>query len=162
MTPTSKIIDFDVLIPNIEGNAVVNVVKVQIPVFEDPETGEEILTPEAHRKIEETQAKYTGLLLPEEIKSLRRQLGWTQQQIASLLQIGDRTYTRWENGKDRPSRSMNVLLCALRDGRINRSYLESIRKPVFDWRTVVPVSDVVVEAVSAFQNADETCDLHVA
>jgi hypothetical protein len=49
--------------------------------------------------------------------------------MSELLQIGAKTYTRWESGRDLPSRSMNVLLCALRDGQLNLNYLRALRTP---------------------------------
>ena len=45
--------------------------------------------------------------------------------------MGAKTYTRWESGGDHPSRSLNILLRALRDGRIDVPYLRSI-KPNLD------------------------------
>ncbi|MDQ3199589.1 MAG: helix-turn-helix domain-containing protein [Verrucomicrobiota bacterium] len=122
-----KEIDFEVAIPNAERTSIVERVTVRVPVTLDSTTGEEILTPEALDLIEDTQARYMGLLLPGEIRALRKSLGLTQVAFGELLQVGEKTATRWETGRGRPSRSLNVLLCALRDGKIPTRYLAGLQ-----------------------------------
>src|SRR5439155_17388564 len=56
---------------------------------------------------------------------------------AQLLQIGEKSYTRWESGRVRPSRVINVLLRLLYDGRIDVEDLRSLNRHKFDWRKVV-------------------------
>jgi len=131
---TIELIDFEVLIPTLDGTGVADRITIQVPVTRDPETGEELLTPEAHEKIEQTQARYMGLLTPDELKALRSRLGLTQRGLGELLQVGEKSYTRWESGRARPSRSINVLLRALRDCKLSIPYLQSLQKPVVDWR----------------------------
>lgn len=131
--PTPELIDFEVLIPALDGTSVADRIKIQVPVVRDSETGEELLTPEAHEMIEQTQARYMGLLTPDELKALRNRLGLTQRELGDLLQVGEKSYTRWETGRSRPSRSINVLLRALRDGKLTIPYLQSLQKPVMDW-----------------------------
>jgi transcriptional regulator with XRE-family HTH domain len=74
-----------------------------------------------------------GLLTPEQIKGLRKRLGLTQPQISELLQIGEKTWTRWETGRERPSRVINVLLFALNDGKLDAGYLRSVARRRNDW-----------------------------
>jgi DNA-binding transcriptional regulator YiaG len=138
MTPRPKtyLRDFDVPILAADGETVTHVITIQVEVWQD-ESGEEILTPESLELIDSTQARHMGIMLPEEIRALRRRLGLTQAEIASLLQIGEKSYTRWESGKARPSRSVNVILHALRDGRIDAPWLRSLAKPDFNWRPKV-------------------------
>jgi DNA-binding transcriptional regulator YiaG len=83
--------------------------------------------------IAQTQARYMGLMLPNEIKALRKRFALTQGQLGDLLQVGEKSYCRWETGRSRPSRSTNVLLCALRDGKITIPYLGRLQKPFVDW-----------------------------
>lgn len=128
-TTDLKMRPFDVHIPNLDGDAIVETVRIQVPVRIDPESGEEILTPEAYQLIEKTKARRMGLMLPNEIRDLRERLQLTQEEMSELLQTGAKTYTRWESGRARVSRSMNVLLCALRDGRIDVNYLRWLRDP---------------------------------
>lgn len=132
-TPERYLRDFQVDVPNAERTRIVEHVTIQVPVQRDPVTGEEILTTEALDLIEETQARHMGLLLPEDIRGLRARLGLTQRQFGELLQVGEKTATRWENGRGRPSRSLNVLLCALRDGKLPLLYLENLQEPSSDW-----------------------------
>jgi DNA-binding transcriptional regulator YiaG len=126
---TKKTVTFRVQIPNLDGDAIAETVPIEVQVYADPETGEEVLTQESLDLIEKTQARHMGLMSPEEIRELRLRLDLTQQEISELLQVGEKTYTRWENGRSRPSRSMNVLLCAFRDGWLNLNYLRSLRNP---------------------------------
>jgi DNA-binding XRE family transcriptional regulator len=51
----------------------------------------------------------------------------TQKELAELLQIGEKSWTRWETGREHPSRSINILICALNDGQIDLNYLRSVR-----------------------------------
>jgi putative zinc finger/helix-turn-helix YgiT family protein len=128
--PEIEITNFEVEIPNAERTEIVETVTIQVPIQRDSVTGEEILTADALDLIENTQARYMGLLLPDEIRKLRKALGLTQRQFGELLQVGEKTSTRWETGRGRPSRSLNVLLCALRDGLLPINYLKNLRNPL--------------------------------
>ena len=105
----SKYQEFEVLVPNIEGTEIAERVKVQIPVRYDEELGEWILKPEAHKIIDNTKARHMGLLLPEQFKALRKRLGFSQREMGELFQVGEKSWTRWESGKQRPSRSLSLL-----------------------------------------------------
>jgi putative zinc finger/helix-turn-helix YgiT family protein len=120
-----KFTDVQVRIPNLEGDAVAETHTVRVPITIDPNTGEELLTEEAVQMIETAKARYMGLLLPEEIRALRQRLELTQKQMSELLQAGEKSYTRWESGKARPSRMVNVLLRLLYEGRVS---VEAIRQ----------------------------------
>lgn len=115
--------EFEVLVPNIEGNAVAEKVKVQIPLQWDKEVQEWLLTPEAHQIIENTKARHMGLLLPAQLKELRERYDCTQNEMGELFQVGEKSWTRWESGKHRPSRSINLLIRALYEGEISINYL---------------------------------------
>ena len=86
-----------------------------------------VIEGEVSEKLEELKARLMGLMSPAEIKALRVKLQRTQKQLSELLQIGEKTWSRWESGRERPSRSMNVLLCALRDERIDLDYLTGLK-----------------------------------
>ncbi len=130
---TYKTVPFDVQIPNLEGDGVAETISIDVQVYLDAETGEEVLTPESLQLIEKTQARHMGLISAGEIKQLRERLQLTQKQMSELIQAGEKSYTRWERGRARPSRSINVLLCALRDGRIDVNYLRSLGDPDHVW-----------------------------
>jgi len=121
-------------IPAIDGKSIVETVEVEVPAYRNPKDGEIYLDGDALQMLDDAKARYMGLMLPNAIHLLRQQLGVTQNRMAELLQIGEKSYSRWETGRERPSRSMNLLLAALNDGRIDVAYLESRLKPNFNWR----------------------------
>jgi transcriptional regulator with XRE-family HTH domain len=115
--------EFEVLVPNIDGTAVAERVKVTIPLRWDEELEEWLLTPEAHQIIEDTKARHMGLLLPAQLKELRERYDYTQKEMGELFQVGEKSWTRWESGKHRPSRSINLIIRALYEGEISINYL---------------------------------------
>jgi DNA-binding transcriptional regulator YiaG len=137
MSESLKYVQTQVNIPNLDGDGIAEVVTITIPVTTDPDGGEEMLTTEAIELIENTKARHMGLMLPAEIKALRQRLGLTQRDISELLQAGEKSYTRWESGRLRPSRMVNVVLRALHEGKLTVEYLRSQRRTSFDWRNVV-------------------------
>lgn len=62
------------------------------------------------------------LLLPEEIKKIREQYGLSQRSFAKLLNWGDKTISRYENGSIQ-DKAHNSLLIFLRDPENMRTYL---------------------------------------
>ncbi len=62
------------------------------------------------------------LLLPEEIKKIREQYGLSQRSFAKLLNWGDKTICRYENGSIQ-DRAHNSLLLFLREPENMRTYL---------------------------------------
>lgn len=133
-TMKTKTAIIEVAIPKLEGTGEAERLPVEVTLHWDDELQEWLLTPESAERIEATKARHLGLLTPPEIKALRQRLGMTQAEICGLLQIGQKTWTRWETGRERPSRAMNVLLCALRDGQIGIPWLRTLarqRQPGF-------------------------------
>lgn len=130
----------EVAIPKLDGTGEAERLPVEVTLQWDDELQEWLLTPESDARIEATKARYLGLMTPPEIKALRQRLGMTQASICELLQIGEKTWTRWETGRERPSRAMNVLLSALRDGQIGLPWLRALarqRQPGFPKNTVI-------------------------
>jgi DNA-binding transcriptional regulator YiaG len=123
-----------VRIPNLDSDGIAETLTVQVPVTIDPHTGEELLTERAIDIIDNTKARYMGLLLAPEIKQMRERLGLTQKRISELVQSGEKSWTRWETGKARPSRMVNVLLRLIGDGKVFVSDLIAQRKQNVDWR----------------------------
>lgn len=120
-------ITYPVAIPSLDGKSVARTVEIEVAAWR-AQDGEVYLDGEAEDQIEALKAREMGLLSPDEIKEIRvSKLKTTQKEISKWLQIGEKTWTRWESGRERPSRSLNVLLCALRDGRIDAHYLDSLR-----------------------------------
>jgi DNA-binding transcriptional regulator YiaG len=113
---------YDVPIPSADGLSVVGHKTIEVPAWKAPD-GEIYLDDEANDKIDQTKARLMGILSPTEIKNLRKRLGLTQKRISELLQIGEKSWTRWETGRERPTRAINLLLCALNEGKIDITYL---------------------------------------
>ncbi|MCX6969249.1 MAG: helix-turn-helix domain-containing protein [Verrucomicrobia bacterium] len=119
---------YPVRIPNLDGTGFSETIEVEIDAWKNP-SGELIIPGDVKAELEETKARYMGLLAPDQIRELRQHLGLTQKNISALLQLGEKTWTRWESGRERPSRSMNILLHSLWDGRIDANYLNSLSYP---------------------------------
>jgi len=129
---------FDVHIPTPDGEGIDHVVPISITEEWDEEIREWFVTPASEELVEKTKARHMGLLLPEELKALRLRLGLSQRETGALLQIGEKSWTRWETGKQRPSRSINLLLRALDDGLLTVDYLrETCRSSTADWSKVI-------------------------
>jgi transcriptional regulator with XRE-family HTH domain len=94
-----------------------------VPVRWDEEIQAWLMTPEAHEIIDNTKARLIGLLLPAQLKELRERYDYTQKEMGELFQVGEKSWTRWESGKHRPSRSINLIIRALYEGEISINYL---------------------------------------
>ena len=140
MQEERRLVDFEVYIPNLEGDAVQETVTIRVPVTIDPDTGEELITREGLELIEETKARYMGLLLPSEIKAMRQTLNLTQKQMSEYLQAGEKSYTRWETGKARPSRMVNVLLRLIYSRKVSLEELRSVAGKSIDFDPQVPTN----------------------
>ncbi len=131
--PRISLRPFKVSIPDPEGEKVTEYIQINIPMLWDEDISEWVLTAEAEEQIENTKARHMGLLLPDDLKLLRERHGLSQKAIGELLQIGAKSWTRWESGKQRPSRSINILLCALYNGLISPHQLKGLGGPQRDW-----------------------------
>jgi DNA-binding transcriptional regulator YiaG len=118
-------VDEQVRVPALDPDAPAQIVTVSVPAKRDPMTGEIYLGDEATDILDKTHAHYRWLLANSELRALRKAHGLTQTQIAELLQLGEKTWARWESGREYPSRSLNLLILAFFEGRIDRAWLES-------------------------------------
>lgn len=131
-------VEIPVSIPARDGKGVAETIQVKVTALRDPKDGEIYLTEEALRKLDDVKARHLGLLLPDQIRELRQSLRLKQHEISELLQIGEKTWTRWESGRERPSRSLNLLLQALMDGKIDVPYLRMQLEPALRERPLTP------------------------
>ncbi len=60
--------------------------------------GKKMLDLNELKKLSIARYKAAGLFTPEEIKFIRLQLHLSQKAMSKLLRVGEKTYTRWENG----------------------------------------------------------------
>ena len=98
-----------------------------VPVRVCANCGESYSGPAAARVEHEAICHALDLLTPAEIKSLREQLGWSQQCLADLTGLGIATVSRWERGRLLQNRSNNKVLLALRDCLPFRDYLKGLQ-----------------------------------
>lgn len=120
-------IEEPVHIPTPDGERIAETVHVKVPAWRDPSDGEIYLDEKAQQILDRAKARHMGLLSSRHIKELRESNRLTQSEVAQLFQMGQKTWTRWESGRERPSRSMNILLRAFADGKINVDYLKSLQ-----------------------------------
>ncbi len=132
-----KLIEVDVHIPSLDGKSVDRIEKAKVLAIFDEDYKDYLLDEEALAEIERVKARHMGLMSPEEIKALRTRLGVTQKQIVELLQIGKKSWSRWETGRERPSRSMNILIRSLNDGKMDLNYLRSIAEGKAAWAGII-------------------------
>ncbi len=78
--------------------------------FKCSECKEIILPPRLQRDLENERYRLLGLLMPDEIREIRMKAGLTQQEIATILGVGEKTYTRWEAGRSLQSKSSDTLI----------------------------------------------------
>jgi HTH-type transcriptional regulator / antitoxin MqsA len=64
-----------------------------------------------------------GLLLPEEILTIRQDLGLSQAEFEKLLGVGSKTVVRWEKGTVFQNRATDALLRLIRASRANAELL---------------------------------------
>jgi HTH-type transcriptional regulator / antitoxin MqsA len=72
--------------------------------------GEVILSPDLEKKLEAERYRLLGLLAPSEIKQVRERIGVSQLEMAKLLGVGEKTYTRWESATSLQNKSMDNLI----------------------------------------------------
>ena len=114
--------EFEVHVPKVDGSGIAEKIKVMVPVRWDEEVQAWLMTPEAHEIINNTKARLVGLLLPAQLKELRERYQYTQKEMGELFQVGEKSWTHWETGKQRASRSINLLIRALYEGEISLNY----------------------------------------
>jgi HTH-type transcriptional regulator/antitoxin MqsA len=77
---------------------------------ECPRCDEQVLPPELIARIEAERYRLEGLLSPTEVREARTRVGLSQLEMARLLGVGDKTYTRWELGLSTQTKSMDNLI----------------------------------------------------
>jgi len=156
---------FAIQIPDANGERAERAVSIDVPVRWDEMIDEWVLTEEAHEMIDNRKALEMGLLSPEQLRALRERLCLNQKQMGQLFQVGEKSWNRWESGKHRPTRSINLLIRALHDGEISLRYLrERAGMPVEEshaaglemWRHVMLAAQGRTQAVSLVMGTART------
>lgn len=83
-------------------------------IYRCDECKEELVSPKTIRETEKILTDFRrgidGLLTSDEIKSIRKKIGKTQKDLATLLEVGEKTFARYENGQVTQSKAMDILL----------------------------------------------------
>jgi len=71
---------------------------------------EDILSNELEAAINHERYQRLGLLLPKEIRRVREKTGLSAVDLSRLLGVGEKTYTRWENGHSLQTKASDTLI----------------------------------------------------
>lgn len=91
--------------------------------------GQQLLSPELNRKLEDISLQRQGLLSPSRIKGIREKLGLTQAVMAERLGVGEKTYTRWESGRSIQNKSSDNLIRLMDRAPEQFAVIEAQRDP---------------------------------
>ncbi len=84
------------------------------------ECGESFFDSKEEKRLEklltDKRREIDGLLTSQEIKSIRKKIGYTQRELANFLGVGEKNFARYETGASAQSKAMDNLL------KIMRSY----------------------------------------
>ena len=120
-------------IPTADGKGIAETIMVEVDALRDPRDGEIYMGGAALEELDRVKARHMGILLPSEIRELRNRLGMTQKEMGDLLGVAEKSYSRWETGRERLSHSLNTLVVALWEGRLSVADLQAMRQPAFPW-----------------------------
>ncbi len=116
----SEAFEFDI------GDRKVTVQAENVPVQQCDTCGDVFSGPDAARIRHDAVCAAAGFLTPADYKSIRDNLGWSQQYLADLTGFGVATVSRSERGRMLPNRSYDKVLRALRDCAPFREYLAAL------------------------------------
>src|SRR6266852_5326162 len=71
---------------------------------------EDILSSELDAAINRERYRRLGLLPPKEIRRVREKTGLSAVDMSHLLGVGEKTYTRWENGRSLQTKASDTLI----------------------------------------------------
>jgi HTH-type transcriptional regulator/antitoxin MqsA len=93
--------------PNVPGGAIV----IDDAQWEEcTACGERIASIELEEALERERYRRLGLLTPNEILQIRKRVGLTQTEMAEVLDVGEKTYARWESGHSLQNMSSDNLI----------------------------------------------------
>jgi putative zinc finger/helix-turn-helix YgiT family protein len=109
-----------------------NVILQGVEVRRCPKCGSwEVVLPrlaELHRTLARAVATGSSPLRPQEIRFLRKYLGYSGADFARAIGVSPETLSRWENGKAEPNRMVDLLL----------RYMALTRDPLTEYPPVAP------------------------
>ena len=72
--------------------------------------GEDFIGDELSQAISATRYQRLGLLTPDQIREVREKTGLSAVEMSQLLNAGEKSFTRWENGKSIQNKSTDTLI----------------------------------------------------
>lgn len=126
-TPQTEKRPFDIVIRDAPGQPPRVVETIEVEVIINGENA--FLTPESSERIERIRARHMGLMMGEDIKAMREHFGLSQKELTDLLQCGEKSLSRWENGRGQPTGMVNIMLRLLDEGFIAPASLRAVQGP---------------------------------
>jgi putative zinc finger/helix-turn-helix YgiT family protein len=112
--------------PNIQGGAMV----IPDAVWRHCEScGQSIIPHELDQALDRERYRRLGLLYPEEIRQVRQKTGLSAVDMSHLLGVGEKTYTRWENGYSLQTKASDTLIRLIDRNAEIFALVEAERKP---------------------------------
>src|ERR1700676_383451 len=100
-------------IPTSYETTVADDVKVLIPritLLRCPKCGDELIPPDAQKQIDQAVVEQTEQLSQRDLEDFADIFAEDQKHISEILGLGSKTFHRWINGSQFPSRSMGFYL----------------------------------------------------
>jgi putative zinc finger/helix-turn-helix YgiT family protein len=91
----------------------VKIVLPRVKLLRCSNCGDELLPPETQKQVDAAIAEQTEQLSPRELEAIWERLNLDQTQTAEVFGLGSKTFHRWINGTQYPSRSMGYYLRVL-------------------------------------------------
>jgi len=91
----------------------VEVVIPKVKVLRCPKCGDELIPPETQKQIDQAVAEQTEQLSKKELEDIAESFALDQTRTSEVLGLGSKTFHRWLNGTQYPSRSMGFYLRVL-------------------------------------------------
>lgn len=91
--------------------------------------GEKIIPHALDEALDLLTCRRLGLLTPSEIQEIRKRTGLSAVNMAKLIGVGEKTYTRWESGKSFQNKSSDTLIRLLDRDAESFGLIEAERDP---------------------------------
>ena len=90
---------------------------------------DDILSAELETAINRERCRRLGLLAPKEIRRVREKTGLSAVDMSRLLGVGEKTYTRWENGRSLQTKASDTLIRLIDKNPEMFALLDAEREP---------------------------------
>lgn len=112
---------------NVDGPEGWSDVSFYAPILDCSKCDDQIFAPEYHQIENEAMCLAAGVLTPDEIKSIRKNIPWGNNNVifSKILGFGSSTIARYESGASIPSKAHNKILKFLKYPNIVRDFEQS-------------------------------------